>query len=116
MTLGEMRAGMEAFRGVVDRDGEARRDSCYALEQLYAMYLRLDAAERSLAKRVLSEWALSSDERLRFDALTLIDDFNVTEAIPSLQELELRLGRSHDPGAPYERQKVRRIMRTLGHV
>lgn len=110
MTLEEMRSEMEAYRTAVDEQAEAFRDSYYALECLYALYRRFNTDERALAHQVLSEWVVSDDEKLRFDALALIDDFKITEAANALLELERRLTTNNDPGAPYEIQKVRRIL------
>ncbi len=44
-----------------------------------------------MADQVLAEWALSEDEKVRFDGLALIDDFPIATAIPALQKLAKRL-------------------------
>jgi hypothetical protein len=77
--------------------------------------VRLEPHERQMADKVLMEWALSPDENIRFDALALIDEFRITEALPTLQILASRLAVSQTPSAPYELKKVERITRNLQH-
>jgi hypothetical protein len=114
MNFGEFRKQMETFRNSVDKEARALKDSQLALTWLYDFYRKLDVSERSMADRVLIAWALSQDENLRFDALALIDEYKVTAAIPALWSLAERLGSSSTPGAPYELQKVNRILLGLG--
>jgi hypothetical protein len=87
-----------------------------ALDRLHDLYRRLDPGERAMADGVLAEWALSSDENLRFDALALIDSFKITKAASALTILAKRLDTSAAPGAPFELHKVVRILRDLGDV
>lgn len=84
-----------------------------ALDRMHAMYQKFDAEERSMANQVLIEWALSDSEKVRFDALVLINDFHIVSAIPALRELAIRLESTNTPGAPYELKKVERIIRNL---
>jgi len=104
---------MEAFRAASERDAAARRNSQLVLIDLRNLYQRFDAAERSLADRVISEWVASDDENLRFDALALVDDFGLTAATEALTTLAVRLRASKLPGAPFELQKVERILRSF---
>jgi hypothetical protein len=43
----------------------------------------------------------------------LIDEFKIRQAIPALNELAQRLGKSKTPGAPYELEKAKRIVAAL---
>jgi hypothetical protein len=113
MTIKEFRLRMEAYRKAVDEEAKELRDSYFALEKLNALYRKFDAEERALADQVLAEWVLSDDEGLRFDALVLIDDFKIVKVTPALRKLASRLAASSTPGAPYELQKVDRIIRDL---
>jgi hypothetical protein len=114
MNLYEFRQEMESYRRSVDEEARALKHSYLALEKLHALYRRFDAVERRMADQVLAEWALSDDEGLRFDALALIDDFKVTTAAAALQLLAGRLALSTAPGAPYELERVDRILEDLG--
>jgi len=113
MTYEEFRQEMESYRRDADADASARKDSQLVLDRLHALYLKFDASEQAMANRVLAEWALSGDEGMRFDALALIDEFKIRQAIPALNELAQRLGSSKAPGAPYELEKAKRIVADL---
>ncbi len=89
------------------------KDSYLALDRLHSLYRKLDDDERAMAEIVLSEWALSEDEGLRFDALAMIKDFRIAAALPMLRKLADRLFLSKEPGAPYELKKVNRIISAL---
>jgi len=52
-----------------------------------------------MANQVLANWALSEDENLRFVALSLIEDFKISDATPAVQTLASR----HDRAAPLAR-------------
>jgi len=113
MTLDEFRREMWAYRQAADKDANALKESNLAWEWLRDLYRKFDAEERKLADQVLEEWVLSDDENVRYDALVLIGDFRIMRAIPVLRELAARLRHSNAPGAPYELQKVNRILNDL---
>jgi hypothetical protein len=106
VTIDEFRVATNELWGRFDREGRELKDSWVTLDRLHEWYRRLDPTQRSLANAVLTEWVLSENEAKRFDAVALIREFRVIAAIATLHELSLRLGRSTDPGAPFERQKV----------
>jgi cysteinyl-tRNA synthetase len=113
MKLVEFRLQMESYRREVDEEAMSLKDSYLALDRLHSLYQKFDAEERTMADQVLTEWVLSEDEKTRFDALALIDDFKIASAISALEKLAERLATSSAPGAPYELQKVRRIVGSL---
>ena len=113
MTLEEFRVEMASYRQRANDEANALKDPYIALEKLRALYVKFDDADRRMADEVLSEWALSEDESLRFDALALIDDLKIGTALPALQGLAKRLASSAEPGAPYELKKVHRILAGL---
>lgn len=114
MNLDEFRQQMTSYRHSVDEEAKTLKDSYLALDRLHALYRKFDSAERAMADKILAEWALSDDEAVRFDALALIDDFKIAGAAPALKKLATRLASSSAPGAPYELQKVDRIIVDLG--
>src|SRR5258708_34378837 len=113
MNLDEFRGKFETYRNVVDKESKELRDSYSALEKLNARYQSFDAHERNLANQILSEWVLFNDEGLRFDAISLIDDFKILKALPALRELARRIATIHTPVAPFELQKVDRAIKEL---
>jgi len=114
MKFDEFRLHMDSYRRTVDEEGRSRKDSYLALDRLHGLYGAFSHKERMMADQVLAEWVLSEDESVRFDALALIDDFKIGASAPALQKLCERLTLSDAPGAPFELQKVRRIMSSLG--
>lgn len=112
MKLDEFRRQME-YRRAVDEEAASMKDSYVSLDRLHALYRKFDSEEQKMADQVLAEWALSDDEKLRFDALALIDDFKVASTVPALRQLANRLASSDAPSAPYELKKVNRIIEDL---
>lgn len=110
MTLDEFRKEMESYRRSADEEARSLKDSYLALQRLKDLYRRFDDQERLMADQVIVEWALSSDENLRFDALALIREFEIASAAPALRQLAERLSTLQTPGAPYELRKVHRIL------
>jgi hypothetical protein len=104
---------MRAYRDSVDRDAIALKDSDAAVDQLCGYYKNLNDPERTLANAVLGEWILDSDDRLRFDALALVDEFQMRSAIEPLQRLAERLTASKEASAPYELNQVNRLLSSL---
>jgi hypothetical protein len=116
MTLSELRIDMESYRRAADEEARALKDPYLVLDRLHTLYEKLNTEERMMANEVLVEWALLDDERVRFDALALIDDFKISSAVPALIALADRLASSSAVGAPFELHKVDRILRDLGHM
>lgn len=114
MNIDEFRKKMWAYRQSADRDANALKESNLAWEWLRDLYRKFDAEERKLADRVLTEWALSDDENVRYDALVLIGDFRIVSAVRALRDLAARLKLSKAPSAPYELRKVDSILRDMG--
>jgi hypothetical protein len=110
MKLVEFRREMESYRQQADREAQCQKDSSIVRKRLLQMYSRFDPDERLMASQVLSEWVLSEDEAVRFDALGMIRDLKIVAALPSLRKLAERLGSEQSLGAPFELEKVERII------
>jgi hypothetical protein len=110
MKLVEFRREMESYRQQADGEAQCQKDSSIVRKRLLQMYRRFDPDERLMASQVLSEWVLSEDEAVRFDALGLIRDLKIVAALPSLRKLAERLGSEQSPGAPFELEKVEHII------
>ena len=112
-TLDEMRDRLEVARRAAEAEGRVSKEAMLPLERLRDAYSRFTLQEQALGSRVLVEWLDSDDENRRFDALALIDEFTVAAAVPALGRLADRLRTSHAPGAPFEREKIGRILDRL---
>jgi hypothetical protein len=104
---------MDAYRRSANEYANSLKEPFIALERLRSLYGKCDSVEQKMADQVFAEWALSDDESIRFDALALIDDLNVSVAIPALETLAKRLASELTPSAPFELKKVHRIIARL---
>ena len=109
-------AGREQFQRTwreTVRRFRAANDAHGAILELFRQYRALSPSERGQVDELLAESLESSDADIRFDALVLIDEFNIVSALPHLRSLAEQLPRKLDPGAPFELAKVNRIMERL---
>lgn len=113
MKIEEVREQLWAFRQSANKEANARKESNLVWAWLQDLYRKFGLEERELADQVLIEWVLSNDENVRYDALVLIGEFKIADALPALEELGRRLSLSTSPGAPYERKKVDSILQEL---
>lgn len=113
MNIDTFRERMASYRATVEAEAKTLKDSYLALDRLHALYESFDEDERALADELISEWAQSDDEGLRFDALALIDDYGIVSALPALKKLVENLETSNAPSAPYDLKKVNRIVARL---
>lgn len=88
-------------------------DPDYVPGRMRSYFGSLDDRDRRLAARVLAAWALSDDEGLRSDALSVISAFRVSSVMPALQRLSERLRMSGAPGAGEEEARVQALIRDL---
>jgi hypothetical protein len=101
MTFEEFRAEMDAYWQSAKEEADSFKDPYIVLERLRALYAKLDSGERTMADRVIAEWALEGDEGHRSYALTLIEDLRIGHAVPSLRALAERLAHSTELGASF---------------
>jgi hypothetical protein len=112
----EIRCRMEAVRAAGEEEANRRRDPYIVLDKLSSLYQAYGPEEQRAADRVIADWALSEDEGLRFDALWLIRQFQIRSAVPALRRLSDRLRGESVPGAPYEHQKLSRLLKDLESI
>jgi hypothetical protein len=113
MSINEFRERFRLARFAFDEEARTLKDSYLALQRLAEYFEGLDSQERQLAAIVLSEWLLAEDEALRFDGMALVRKFRISEAIPALGKLNERLRASSSPGAPFECEKVAKLITYL---
>lgn len=104
---------MNAYRSSADDEARSLKDSARVIEKLRSFYERLSPDEQELADLVVAEWVFADDEATRFDALALIDEFQLVAALPALHKLTLRLSSAKEPSARFELTKVDRIVNRL---
>jgi hypothetical protein len=81
--------------------------------RLAGFYRHLDEEDRHVVDSVLASWVLDGDAARRFDALALIDEFEIRSALPALQAALARLAEVGRPSTPTDRTQVRQIIGRL---
>jgi len=113
MTINELRQEMQSYWLSVDAEAKLTKDSTLAITRLHDFYMRLDENDRQMADEIISEWVLSENSTVRFDALALVDDFKIIKSLSYLRILSERLALSSKPEDIYELKKVKRIISNL---
>jgi hypothetical protein len=109
----EVREHIETVRAAAEIEARVLKQAQLPLERLRAAYGSLGIGDRAAADQYVVEWLASDDENRRFDAMALVDEFRINQAQPALRLLRERLKRSNSPGAPFEIEKVDRLIRGL---
>ena len=97
----------------VDRRYRQSKDAPGAIIELFERYAELDPAGRAEANEAIFEALREGDEGKRWDALAMINEFTLKEAIPDLRALSARLQVDDSPRAPFEVAKIDRLLKKL---
>lgn len=92
---------------------DAGRQPFAPIEQLSALYRRLDAHDQVVANGLIAADLDSEDTGVRYDAMWLIREFAIGSAAPALRTLASRLESSSEVGASFELEKVERLLREI---
>lgn len=110
---GLSRRDFESVWEQFDAEAQAAKFSHEAVLRLADYYRRLDTDDKRVVDETLAFWILEGDERRRFDALALIDEFQITSALPTLEADLARLANTTGPSVPTDRAKLERIIAEL---
>ncbi len=94
-------------------EAEALRDSQTVAFGILLEYDLLGPDERKTVFPLLTEWLLSDDNRLRYDAAFVISQRNIHEMVPAVQDALAKCERTAGPEAQFEAKKLRRIIDEL---
>lgn len=97
----------------IDSQALMEKQSAMATFEIARIYRASEPEFRKAAREAFGRWLLSRNERMRFDALALIREFDVFEAIPNLRRLQQLLDRVQGSEAEFDREKVRDVLRYL---
>jgi hypothetical protein len=97
----------------LDRDAQANEFSQGAVLDLLDAYRRFDVKDRRVVDELLASWVLGGDERRRFDALALIDEFEIRSARPAIEKRLAHLREAAGPAVQTDQAKLRRILARL---
>jgi hypothetical protein len=116
MSASKVREDWVTMQAEVIREAIRNKQSQEAIGAMAARYQSLPSADRIIVDELLAQQVLAQDEPTRFDAIALIDLFNIRSARPALVRLAARLESDGSPGAPYERARVDRLLETWDGV
>lgn len=111
--MDDVRASWTAEWELINKRTVEAKDASSAPLILASNYRRLSKGDRTLVDAVLAEALGSDEEWRRYDASALISQFRIVSALPFLERLADRLTVGTTPGAPYELNKVRRVIAKL---
>ena len=110
MTIERMRYQLETLRSSSESEGRLLKDAQLTLDRLRTAYEAMSDEDRPSAEAVIVEWLASDDENRRFDAIALTDEFRIASAAASLRSLRARLLSRDSPAAPFEIEKIDRVL------
>jgi hypothetical protein len=94
-------------------DSEAMHDSQAVAFGLLSKYDQMNHDERKCIFSLLSDWLLSDDNCLRYDAAFLISQRKIRELIPGILKAISKYSQRPGPESYYETQKLKRIFNEL---
>ena len=113
LDLDALRELMDAFWDRVILKRSREKEPQQAIDDLEAVYRRLDDQERQLADAVISEWLVQDGADRQFAAMSMIDRHGIFSALPALREAAARFEVASGPSAPYDWAKANRIIGRL---
>ena len=113
MTTADTRAKwLEEHRRLAE-EAEAFRDGQSVAFRLLDAYDELTIGEKAEIHKILAEWLVSADNKLRYDAQFLTSQRQIGEMVPAVEEAIEAIDESFGPEAKYELKKLKRILDEL---
>jgi hypothetical protein len=110
---GLSREDFETFWTRVDAEVVESKHSQEATIRLVSFYRDLDDEDRALVDAALADWVIRGDEGRRFDALSLIQEFEIRSALPALRARLASLPTGSGGPVGGERARLQRVMEAL---
>ena len=108
MTTNTRNKWIEKYRQLTD-EAEVNRDSQSVVFGLLHAYDELNAIEKAGIHEMLSEWLVSEDNKLRYDAGFITSQRKIVEMLPAIDLAIKWIGETSDPEGKYELEKLSRI-------
>jgi len=103
---------LETYQRLSDEAATCRNSQSVSFG-LLAVYDELSASEKECVHRIVADWFVSADNKLRYDASFLTSQRRIVEMTPAIERaIEKTEGRS-GPEAKYELTKLMRILDEL---
>ena len=114
--MSEFRQEMNDYWARIDNEAIEKKESHGAVMELMKLYRRFDDGEQRMARDVIVEWLRSPEPRKQFDALALVDEFLIVDALSTLRELQSGAEERTDHEAPYDWTRLNRIVGRLSEA
>ncbi len=105
----------ETYRKLAEK-AEENRDSQSVAFGLLLAYDELASDEQAEIHELLTEWLVSDDNKLRYDAGFIASERQIVEMIPAFRRAIEWVGEPSGPEARYELEKLNRILSELEAV
>jgi hypothetical protein len=110
---GLTREEFETFWAQIDASAVSSKDSPMATIRLTSFYRNLGDEDRTVVDDALADWVIDGDERRRFDAVALIQEFEIRSALGAMRERLAALPEGSDGSVGAERAKLERVVAAL---
>jgi len=97
----------------LDKKAMERKASHEALLELRKAFSGWDQKTQRAARPVIAEWLRSENPRKRFDALALVEEFSICEAISPLRELIRKLDQESTAESKFNLKRATEVLRKL---
>ncbi len=104
---------LEALRAIAEEHARRSKDSMIVTERLTSFYRTLRPEARHAANKKIVEWLGSDDQARRYDAMALIGEFHIVEALDALRHYADECERAGDIQSIRQWEKANRLIADL---
>jgi hypothetical protein len=104
---------IDNYRASLTTQGDEMRDPYWALRRLEDVYRNSEGSEREALNEAICRWLDSDEQGKWYDAVWLIDEFKITEAVPALERLLRRLEKRSGPAAADDEEWIQGALERL---
>jgi hypothetical protein len=113
MNARDVRLALEVQWALANREAVEANEPVVASDRVREFFHSLEPEELAVANLLLVEWLSAEDEAKRWDAMMLIRERGVGDAVPALKRLRDRLA-AEESKISGERARVERLIAYLG--
>jgi hypothetical protein len=110
---GLSREEFETFWARVSSEAVESKQSPMATIRLASFYRDLGDEDRAVVNEALADWVVNGDEAQRFDAVALIQEFEIRSTLAAMRERLATLREDGDGPEGAERRKLERVVAAL---
>jgi hypothetical protein len=104
---------LESLRATAEEHARRSKDSMIVTERLISFYRSLSLDSRPAANKKVVEWLKSGDEAKRYDAMALIAEFDIVDALDALRNYAAECEAAGDIASIRQWEKANRLIADL---